>query len=65
MDSFSFTICLISLLVLVFILIRDSDDKIILEILGIVKETLKYIYELLEKKTLEIAFTDESNLKLF
>ena len=46
------------------ILIRDKENKIIFEILAIIKETFKYICELLKQKKLEVT-VKESHLKLY
>jgi len=63
MDSFWFIICLLIVLVLAFILIRDTENKIIFEVLGLIEEIFKSICELLKQKEFEIGFKDYFHLK--
>jgi len=58
-----FIIYLIIVLVLAFILLRDTENKIIFEVLGIIEETFKSICELLKQKEFEIGLKDCFHLK--
>jgi len=64
MDCYQFTIHFIIVLVLAFILIRDKENSIIFEILGIIEEAFKHICELLKERQLDIELKDTFHLKL-